>query len=247
MNRSEMRAHLWAAESAEKPFWGIGAGPETAAAAETAGAAWLVANHTVALPGRIPGSIIGLMPFADANGEIIAMGPDMLDTARAVPVLAGAFAADQFRTHAELLRELRRAGYEGIQNFPSTGMAEGKFRGFLLDSDMGYDREVALMRMAAREGFFTSALVFSPEQADDMLHAGVDMLVAHPGFTADGEHRLWSASAREMYGAISVLARENGNSPLVVRSSFDEEEWPPRVQSDGIGIQYDGNYREGQL
>lgn len=243
MTRSEMRAHLRAAESALRPFWGMGAGPRTAAAAEAAGAAWLVANHGVALPGCIPASIIGLMPFADANGEVAAMGPDVL-AAAAVPVLAGAFAADQFRTQAELLRDLRRAGYGGIQNFPSTGLAEGKFRGFLLDSGMGYDREVALVRLAAREGFFTSALVFSPEQADDMIHAGADMLVVHPGFTADGEHRLWSASAREMYAAISALARAGGTSPLVVRSSFDEEEWPPRVQADGIGVQYDGNYGE---
>lgn len=236
-----MRAHLRAAESARKPFWGMFAGPETAGQAEAAGAAWLVASHTAALPGGIPASIIGLMPFADANGEVIAMGPAMRAT---VPVFAGAFAADQFRTHTELLRELRQAGYGGVQNFPSTGMAEGKFRGFLLDSDMGYDREAALLRLAARQGFFTSALVFGVEQADEMLHAGVDMLVVHPGFTADGEHRLWSASVRETYGAIAALAREAGTSPLVVRSGFNEEEWPPRLQPDGVGIQCDANFSQ---
>ena len=221
------------------PFWGVGADATSAIRARHAGASWIVANHTAAFSLDIPATVLGLLPYADANGEVLAMAQAMPDD---VPVMAGVFANDQFRTLGGFLRELRRAGYAAVQNFPTTGLADGKLKALLDQAGMGYFHEIELVRQASREDFFTSALVFSPEQAEAMAAAGADMLIFHPGLNADGEHREWNATAKNRFLDAAEAARNASPGILVARSGHREEPWPPRDDGTGIGVQFDGNF-----
>lgn len=167
--------------------------PDEAAEAKARGASWLVASHAGTLSQGCPRSVIGLMPFADANGLVLEMGKSLADAADGIPLLAGVLAADQFRVMDSFLARLRRAGYAGVQNFPSTGILSGRVRALFESADMGYAREAELIRKASGQGLFCSAVVFSPADAGGMRAAGADMLVAHPPLTEDGDVQAWNA------------------------------------------------------
>lgn len=239
MDKAAILSFFQQARAAAAPFWGIGADETSLPLARAAGASWAVINHTAAFDRDIPSSVIGLLPYADANGVVLAKGPLIRAD---IPVLAAVFAGDQFRVPEQLLRDVARAGYAGVENFPSTGLAEGRFRGQLDDSEMGYAAEVALIRAAAGMGLFTSALVFGAEQAEEMARAGADMLVFHPGLNADGEHRSWSPATRERFQAVAETAGRVSPGVIVVRTARVGEEWPPRRFADGVGVRYDDNF-----
>ena len=51
---------------------------------------------------------------------------------------------------------------------------------------MGYDKEVDMIRCARRMDLFTSPYVFDASEAERMVGAGADMVVAHMGLTTGG-------------------------------------------------------------
>ncbi len=241
MNKKAIQQFLERAGKKSVPFWGIvGLAADLPAAAD-AGASWLLISHTALFFQDLPASVIGLLPYADAN-LVVMDNPPPRDAA--LPVFAAAFASDQFHTLGQLLQELRQAGFSAIQNFPSVLHAEGKYKAFLDAADMGYTREVELIRQAAAAGFFTSALIGSEEQAQEMLYAGADQLVFHPGLNADGEHRDWNASTRQRFEKIAVEARKIRPKILLVRSGCLPNDWPPAAPEAGVAVQYDGNFRQ---
>ncbi len=241
MDKQAIQQFLERAGKKKAPFWGIAGLATDLAAAQNAGASWLLVSHTALFPHNLPASVIGLLPYADAN-SVVLENPPPRDTA--IPVFAAAFASDQFRTHRQLLQELRQAGFRALQNFPSVLPAEGKYKAFLDAADMGYAREIELIRQAAEAGFFTSALIGSEEQAGEMLRAGADQLVFHPGLNADGEHRDWNASTRLRFNKIAAEARKIRPKALLARSGYLPDHWPPPAPEDGVAVQYDGNFRQ---
>ena len=68
-------------------------------------------------------------------------------------MLAGVCATDPFRIMARFLARSATAGFAGVQNFPTVGLVDGRFRQGLEETGMGYDREVA---MIARRAPWTS-------------------------------------------------------------------------------------------
>ena len=67
---------------------------------------------------------------------------------------------------------LRIWGFSGVQNFPTVGLIDGKFRDNLEETGMGYDLEVAMIKEAHEQGLFTSPYVFTVEDAIKMTKAG---------------------------------------------------------------------------
>jgi predicted TIM-barrel enzyme len=84
------------------------------------------------------------------------------------------------------LTELKRLGFVGVQNFPTVGLIDGQFRQHLEDTEMGYDREVEMIRIAHNQGLVTTPYVFSPQDAIEMASVGADIVVAHAGLTTSG-------------------------------------------------------------
>src|ERR687895_770220 len=74
------------------------------------------------------GSLSGMMPYGDANAIVLEMAREVLPVVRDTPVLAGVCGTDPFRLMPLFLRQVREAGFSGVQNFPTVGLIDGQFR-----------------------------------------------------------------------------------------------------------------------
>ena len=169
------------------PIIGCGAGTGISAKfAERGGADLLIIYNSgrYRMAGR--GSLAGLMPFGDANAIVLEMGSEVLPVVSDTPVLAGVCGTDPFRLMPVFMRQLKDAGFSGVQNFPTVGLIDGSFRANLESTDMGYDKEIEMIRVASQHDLFCSPYVFDEEQARAMVNAGADLLVAHVGLTVSG-------------------------------------------------------------
>ena len=170
-----------------EPIVGGGAGTGISAKCEEAGGIDLIVIYN---SGRFRmaghGSLAGLMPFGDANAIVLEMANEVLPVARKTPVLAGVCGTDPMRLMDRFLGQVKEAGFAGVQNFPTVGLIDGTFRANLEETNMGYDKEVAMIRMAHDLDLLTTPYVFDTEDAKKMVEAGADILVAHMGLTTAG-------------------------------------------------------------
>lgn len=102
------------------------------------------------------------------------------------PVIAGVCASDPFRDKYSFVKQLKELGFAGVQNFPTVGLIDGQFRQNLEETDMGYDHEIELVRIAHELDMLTTPYVFNIEETKKMTEAGADILVAHMGLTTSG-------------------------------------------------------------
>jgi predicted TIM-barrel enzyme len=156
------------------------------------------------------------------------MASEVLPVVKDTPVLAGVCGTDPFRLMPVFLRQLQEIGFSGIQNFPTVGLIDGKFRANLEATGMGYDKEIEMVRLAREMDFFSSPYVFDAEQAKAMAEAGADQLVAHVGLTTSGSIgaavALTLDQAIEMALTIAEAARSVRKDILVIchGGPFDE-------------------------
>jgi predicted TIM-barrel enzyme len=170
-----------------QPIIVTGAGTGLSAKCAEAGGADLIAVYN---SGRFRmagcGSLAGLMPYGDANAIVMEMGREVLPIVKNTPVLAGVCGTDPFRLKDVFLRQLKDAGFSGVQNFPTVGLCDGMFRANLEETGMGYDQEIEMIARASNLGLLTTPYVFTTEDAIKMADAGADALVAHVGLTTKG-------------------------------------------------------------
>ena len=186
-SRTEILARLRSQVASAAPIIGCGAGTGISAKfAEAGGADLLIIYNSgrYRMAGR--GSLAGLMPYGDANGIVMEMASEVLTVVNSVPVLAGVCGTDPFRLMPVFLKQLRDAGFAGVQNFPTVGLIDGNFRANLEGTGMGYEKEIEMISIAHGMDLFCSPYVFDEEQARAMANAGADMLVAHVGLTVSG-------------------------------------------------------------
>jgi len=84
------------------------------------------------------------------------------------------------------LRDVDAAGFSGVQNFPTVGLIDGKFRKNLEETGMGFGPEVDMIRTAHEMGLLTTPYCFNPDEATAMSEAGADILIPHMGLTTKG-------------------------------------------------------------
>ena len=171
-----------------KPLIGAGAGTGLSAKFAEAGGADLIVIYN---SGRFRmaghGSLAGLLAFGDANAIVLEMGErEVLPVVKETPVIAGVMGTDPMRQMPRFLRQLDALGFSGINNFPTVGLIDGRFRMELERTNMGFAKEVALIGQAHDHGFFTAVYVFNPEEAQAMAKAGADVIIAHMGLTVGG-------------------------------------------------------------
>jgi predicted TIM-barrel enzyme len=169
------------------PIIGGGAGTGISAKFEEAGGIDLIVIYN---SGRFRmaghGSLAGLMPFGDANAIVLEMASEVLPVVKRTPVLAGVCGTDPMRIMERFLAQIKETGFAGVQNFPTVGLIDGTFRANLEETNMGYPREVEMIRLARSMDLLTTPYVFSTEDAVLMTEAGADILVAHMGLTTAG-------------------------------------------------------------
>jgi predicted TIM-barrel enzyme len=170
-----------------EPIVGGGAGTGLSAKCEEAGGIDLIVVYNSGrfrMAGR--GSLAGLLAYGNANEIVLEMAAEIVTVVERTPVLAGVNATDPFLRPAAFLEDLVRAGYSGVQNFPTVGLIDGTFRLNLEETGMGYQQEVDLIRFAAERDLLTTPYVFSAEDAIAMAGAGADVIVCHMGLTTGG-------------------------------------------------------------
>jgi predicted TIM-barrel enzyme len=196
-----------------RPIVGAGAGTGISAKFAEAGGADLIIIYN---SGRFRmaghGSLAGLLAYGDANAIVKEMGErEVLPVVRETPVIAGVMGTDPLRQMPYLLRELDALGFSGINNFPTVGLIDGRFRLELERTGMGFGKEVDLIRQAHAMDFFTAVYVFDPDQARAMAEAGADCVIAHLGLTVGGSIGLEADDAVALADA-PALTQEIGEA-----------------------------------
>jgi predicted TIM-barrel enzyme len=185
--RSDILARFHAMKARGEPIIGAGAGTGLSAKCEEDGGADLIVIYNSGryrMAGR--GSLAGMMPYGDANGVVIEMAREVLPVVARTPVLAGVCGTDPFRQMDNFLDEIAGLGFSGVQNFPTVGLIDGRFRAGLEETGMGYAREVEMVARARARDLLTTPYVFDPAEAAAMARAGADVLVCHFGLTVGG-------------------------------------------------------------
>ena len=185
--RREILARLKKAVAEGRPIMGGGAGTGISAKFQEAGGIDLLIIYNSGrfrMAGR--GSMAGLMPYGDANAIVMEMAGEVLPVVKNTPVLAGVCGTDPFRLMDVFLRQVKEAGFSGVQNFPTVGLCDGLFRKNLEETGMGYGLEVDMIRTAHELDLLTTPYVFNAEDARAMTRAGADVIVAHLGLTTKG-------------------------------------------------------------
>ncbi|HEV7566714.1 MAG TPA: phosphoenolpyruvate hydrolase family protein [Microbacteriaceae bacterium] len=213
MTRQEALDGLRAQIELGRPIIGASAGIGLSAKCAEAGGVDLIIIYN---SGRFRmsghSSMAGLLPYGDANAIVVEMAAEILPVVKHTPVLAGVCGTDPFRSMPVFLRELKRLGFTGIQNFPTIGLYDGTFRQALEETGITFDQEVELIRCARELDLLTAAYVFDEAQARAMAEAGTDVLVPHVGTTTKGAVGVTSAlsldDAVERVQAMHDAARE---------------------------------------
>lgn len=187
-SRAEVLERLRAQTAAGRPIVGAGAGTGISAKFAEAGGADLIIIYN---SGRYRmaghGSLAGVLAYGDANAIVQEMGErEVLPVVRRTPVIAGVMGTDPLRQMGYLLKQLDALGFSGVNNFPTVGLIDGRFRMELERTGMGFGKEVDMIRLASEHGFFTVVYVFNPDEAAAMAEAGADAIIAHLGLTVGG-------------------------------------------------------------
>src|SRR5471032_2271602 len=154
--RDEVLKRLHSQVKAGKPIVGGGAGTGISAKCAEAGGIDLLVIYNSGrfrMAGR--GSLSGMMPYGDANQIVMDMAREVLPVLKKTPVLAGVCGTDPFRIMKLFLRDIQAMGFSGVQNFPTVGLIDGAMRQGLEETDMGYDKEVEMIRLAREIGLLT--------------------------------------------------------------------------------------------
>lgn len=187
MQRQQILDKLRAQVASGRPIIGGGAGTGLSAKLEEAGGIDLIVIYNSGrfrMAGR--GSLAGMLPYGDANAIVMDMSREVLPVVRSTPVLAGICGTDPFRLMPVFLRQIRDAGFAGVQNFPTVGLFDGVFRQNLEETGMGYGLEVDMIGQASELGLLTTPYCFDPDEAAAMAGAGADILIPHLGLTTKG-------------------------------------------------------------
>lgn len=159
----------------------------TAKYAIQGGADFLLALNSGIFRGMGRGSLGGLLPYANSNDMVYEFGVrELIPLVGDFPVVFGLNATDPTRDLAAYLDEIRKSGFIGINNYPTIGLIDGKFREALEENGSAFEHEVEVFRMAHERGMVTVAFVFDENQAGAMLDAGTDILCVHLGLTQGG-------------------------------------------------------------
>ncbi len=186
-SRSEIVARLRAKVAIGEPIIGGGAGTGLSAkCSEAAGLDFIVVYNSgrYRMAGR--SSMAGLMPYGDANQIVMDMGAEILPVVDRMPVVAGVCGTDPFRLMRKFLRQVKDAGFSGVQNYPTVCLFDGIIRANLEETGLGFYKEAEMIAEAHALDLFTASYVANPDEAIAMAEAGADIVVPHMGLTTSG-------------------------------------------------------------
>lgn len=163
----------------------------------------------------------GHLPFGDANQIVLDMGErEILPVVPEANVIAGVCGIDPTRRMSHFLPKVVETGFAGIINYPTVAVIDGRMRADLEAGELGFDKEVELVRIAKRLGLFTTAYVVTSDEAVRMVDVGVDVIIAHVGLTTGGsigaQHAVDFEAAVENVGQLATASRAARRDVLVL-------------------------------
>ena len=220
-SRTEIVDRLRAKVASGRPIIGGGAGTGLSAkCSEAAGLDFIVVYNSgrYRMAGR--SSMAGLMPYGDANAIVMEMGSEILPVVDRMPVVAGVCGTDPFRLMPKFLRQVKDAGFSGVQNYPTICLFDGIIRANLEETGLGFDRESEMIAEAHALDLFTCAYVANEDEALAMAVAGADVVVPHMGLTTSGmigaKTAMTLAEAKVRVDELASAAREGNPDVLIV-------------------------------
>ncbi len=187
-DRETINARLAAERDGGRAIYDALCGTGITAKMAALGGADMVTTHDLAYF-RMQGlsSMAGYLPIGDANAITLELGERFLiNVVSQCPVMAGVLGSDPTRDMRRFVDTLAAAGYDGIMNCPTVALIDGKFRGDLEETGLGYEKEIEVLGYASARGIFTKAFCTSPEEALAMAEAGVDNIIVHFGNSSGG-------------------------------------------------------------
>jgi len=219
--RTEILTRMRAKVAQRRPIIGGGAGTGLSAkCSQEAGLDFIVIYNSgrYRMAGR--SSMAGLMPYGDANAIVMEMGAEVLPVATQMPVVAGVCGTDPFRLMPRFLREVRDAGFSGVQNYPTVCLFDGIIRANLEETGLGFDKEVDMIAEAHRLDLLTCSYVANLDEAAAMAEAGSDIVVPHMGLTTSGmigaQTALTMAESKIKVAELAAAARAKNPDVLIV-------------------------------
>lgn len=219
--RSEIVERFRAKIALGEPIIGGGAGTGLSAkCSEAAGLDFIVIYNSgrYRMAGR--SSMAGLMPYGDANAIVMEMGAEILPVVDHIPVVAGVCGTDPFRLMPQFLRQVKDAGFSGVQNYPTICLFDGIIRANLEETGLGFYKEAEMIAEAHALDLFTCTYVANPDEAVAMATAGADVIVPHMGLTTSGmigaKTSLTLAEAKVKVADLAQAAREVNPDVLIV-------------------------------
>ncbi len=182
-SRKSILEKLRASVERRQPVVAAGASAGLIAKCAEAGGADLIVVYST---GR--SRLMGLptTELGDSNQETLNMLEEIANVTEHAPIIGGVKATDpRYLQLRRLVETFRLAGFAGLINFPTVGSSPHVARA-RAGVGLGFEREVEAVRIAREMDIFTMAYVFDCEQARQMADAGVDVLVAHVGWTSGG-------------------------------------------------------------
>ncbi|MEE9499182.1 MAG: phosphoenolpyruvate hydrolase family protein [Nitrospinaceae bacterium] len=134
------------------------------------------------------GSLSGLMPVGRNQDMVMDYAAEVLSMVNQTPVIAGFCAQDSKTLWEYWFNTLTTMGVSGFMNFPTVGLidAGSHYRNNLEESGLGYDKELEVLKLAHEMDLFTIGYCFTPQEAEMVAEAGVDVVACHVGLTSGG-------------------------------------------------------------
>lgn len=228
-SREEIMARLRKTLKEGKPVIIAGAGDGFTAKLEERGGIDIIGVYN---SGRFrhfgAGSLCGLLPVGRNNDMVREYAPEIATQVKEVPVIAGFCAQDPRTLWVQWFEQLADIGISGFMSFPTVGLidAGSKLRKSLEESGLGFYKEAEVLRLAHEMGYFTIGYCFTPEEAQMVAQAGVDIIGCHVGLTAGG-----------LIGAETVMTTEES---IQVTNELIEAAKKARPDRDFLAITHGG-------
>ena len=187
-SRTELLSYLHAIRDRGERIIVAGAGSGlTGKSIEAGGADMLMVFNSGKYRMAGHGSLSGWLAFGNANEVAFSMGAnEVLPVVKDIPVICSCFGQDVTREIGTHLDRVMTENFSGINNFPTIGMVDGSFREQLELTNLGFQKEVDMVRIAREKDIFTIVYVFKPEESAAMAEAGADVIISHVGLTVGG-------------------------------------------------------------
>lgn len=160
------------------------------------------------------GMLGALEPMGNANEAAALDFPPLPALCAPCPVAMGVCGTDPFLLPVSAFPAWRKAGLEGIANYPTIGLTDGLFRSDLESSGFGIAQEIDCLRQARDAGFFTLGFVSRPEEAAAFAGAGCDALVLHLGLTPGYAPRPLATALGDAWA--QYMSALEGKDPLLL-------------------------------